>query len=632
MNGLVAVVSRTPEVLARGPQALARLRYFPFYDSCAIESDGAWLGACGPSGWQWCAGAGANDACGGAVATDGTAAVVCGDMVNAVALRRELGLAADASPALIALAAWRRWAGDLFRRLEGACTIVVHDPGRATTVAGCDARSIANLYALEVDGDVWFFTQAKALAVEPRFRLRMAERALAELLAIGFLHCGLSVADDVRSLLRCEHFEVKGGRLSVVSHHDDTAIVGDLRGHAYVDHLAASVRELVAEATADDDVALPLTGGLDSRTLAAALPASSGVVAMTFGGPRDGDTRVALRVARRRGLPHILLPMQPDYVARSAAETVWLTEGAVHPVDNITGSLMDRVAGLRSFVSGSGGEVGRRSDKAKAMLVDFAMLEAPEPEFERRFLAHARSPAIGRDLMIDLVAGDGGAFFDLGYENVTAVLRSTRGLDVVDRIDLWALCSGESRPRSKLRQAAFRMQPRVPFHSQRWVEAVMSGHRDERLDDVARLRLVWELDRRLAMIPWVVTHAPLPASAALQSVLRGVARRRARGAPPAPTPAAAALPLLSRAKKRLYRPSEDREEWLRTVSRAYVEDVLLSERFLERGIFRPQAVRDVVAAQMAGEARSKVLGPLLAVELWHRLFVDGDKPPVGAAS
>jgi asparagine synthase (glutamine-hydrolysing) len=95
--------------------------------------------------------------------------------------------------------------------------------------------------------------------------------------------------------------------------------------------------------------------------------------------------------------------------------------------------------------------------------------------------------------------------------------------------------------------------------------------------------------------------------------------------------AANAAALLSRAKERLYSPSEDREEWLRTVSRAYVEGVLLSDRCLERGIFQPQTVQALVAAQMAGEARSKVLGPLLTVELWHRLFVDGDPPPVGGA-
>jgi asparagine synthase (glutamine-hydrolysing) len=81
-----------------------------------------------------------------------------------------------------------------------------------------------------------------------------------------------------------------------------------------------------------------------------------------------------------------------------------------------------------------------------------------------------------------------------------------------------------------------------------------------------------------------------------------------------------------RLKVALYRPSEARERWLRAESGAYIEEVLLADRTLDRGLFRPEAVRRLVAEQLAGADRSAKLGLLLTVELWHRLFIEGERP------
>jgi asparagine synthase (glutamine-hydrolysing) len=57
--------------------------------------------------------------------------------------------------------------------------------------------------------------------------------------------------------------------------------------------------------------------------------------------------------------------------------------------------------------------------------------------------------------------------------------------------------------------------------------------------------------------------------------------------------------------------------------RGYVEDVLGSDRFLERGYFRPDAVRGMLAEHAAGERdHHRVLWQLLVLEEWHRKFID----------
>ena len=42
---------------------------------------------------------------------------------------------------------------------------------------------------------------------------------------------------------------------------------------------------------------------------------------------------------------------------------------------------------------------------------------------------------------------------------------------------------------------------------------------------------------------------------------------------------------------------------------------------------RPEAVRRLLDEQWAGQDRSSAIGQLLNLELWQRLFVDGDTAP-----
>jgi hypothetical protein len=70
------------------------------------------------------------------------------------------------------------------------------------------------------------------------------------------------------------------------------------------------------------------------------------------------------------------------------------------------------------------------------------------------------------------------------------------------------------------------------------------------------------------------------------------------------------------------RPYKDYDGWFRTLLRPWVEQLLLDRRTLDRGYFRPDYVRGLVAAHMNGEKHAVRLGALLTIELWHRQFLD----------
>jgi asparagine synthase (glutamine-hydrolysing) len=66
--------------------------------------------------------------------------------------------------------------------------------------------------------------------------------------------------------------------------------------------------------------------------------------------------------------------------------------------------------------------------------------------------------------------------------------------------------------------------------------------------------------------------------------------------------------------------------WFRNGFRHIVDEYVLSERSLGRGIFSPDHVRRLVSAHNAGENHDERLWSLVNFEIWHRRFIDGETP------
>ncbi len=65
--------------------------------------------------------------------------------------------------------------------------------------------------------------------------------------------------------------------------------------------------------------------------------------------------------------------------------------------------------------------------------------------------------------------------------------------------------------------------------------------------------------------------------------------------------------------------------WFLGPLRNFVRDTLLDERSLSRGYYRPEVLRQVVNDHLNAKVdRSRSIWSLLAIEIWHRLFVDDD--------
>ncbi|HET7602588.1 MAG TPA: asparagine synthase (glutamine-hydrolyzing) [Gemmatimonadales bacterium] len=67
--------------------------------------------------------------------------------------------------------------------------------------------------------------------------------------------------------------------------------------------------------------------------------------------------------------------------------------------------------------------------------------------------------------------------------------------------------------------------------------------------------------------------------------------------------------------------------WLKGAFRPLLDQYVLSERALQRGLFQPEALRHLVAEHVAGEANhDERLWALINLEIWQRLYLDGETP------
>ena len=106
---------------------------------------------------------------------------------------------------------------------------------------------------------------------------------------------------------------------------------------------------------------LPLTGGVDSRTLLAGIRSHGQLQSYTRGTPRDAEVVTASQLAKIKGIPHQCFPFPDHYLERSFPRIVHLTGGcvsaehghAIHPLSQLMRQ------GVHTVLPGTNGEFGR---------------------------------------------------------------------------------------------------------------------------------------------------------------------------------------------------------------------------------------------------------------------------------
>ncbi len=231
---------------------------------------------------------------------------------------------------------------DTLASVNGFFAGVFVDRAAGRTLLFTDRHGIERLYASETADGLYFASQAKALLrVLPHTRAFDPE-GLAEYVTFGCTTSPRTLFRDIRVIPQAARWAWDGRRWEKQRYFDASAWEGqDVLPRAEFERAyAETFRAVVPEYFGGDArVGLAATGGLDTRMILAARPASwRDPIAYTYTGPHDThDARIARALSDACAIPHEAIKLDEDFLRdfpQQADRTVVDTDGA----HGVTGS------------------------------------------------------------------------------------------------------------------------------------------------------------------------------------------------------------------------------------------------------------------------------------------------------
>jgi hypothetical protein len=400
----------------------------------------------------------------------------------------------------------------------------------------------------------------------------------------------------------------------------EPALLRDREG--WVDEFEALLREAVTERV-DHRTAIALSGGLDSRCIAAQLSGSTRAV--TFGMNGSEEIARARAVARALGLRQHVITLEPGYIGRGAREVVWLAEGrirafhahhlalarlrATHQIDALAiGYAGDAVVRWGAMtLSNSFGFAGGTSSLADAVYARQCVA------LDDRMVGEVLTPVFAAEV-------SGRARW-----GIHEVFSSSDGPSDVRRIQFAIDHVYPHKILPGVNLYADELAARDPY---------VDGELLAFLRRVPReLRVGGELQRALLRRRPGLAAVPNPKDGiapAWTGRLERAARFAVRGRRAAASHLDGVLRGIGRTPRRGL---GDYAADLRAAEGATMLSVLLEERTLDRGQIREGPVRAMIEETLTGRRpHTQVLGMLVTLELFQRQFVDRDSVVLSAAS
>ena len=524
-----------------------------------------------------------------------------GEIYNYVELRAELATNGrrfhSESDTEVILALYEAEGLRAFQRLNGMFAIAIWDQRLKRLILARDRFGVKPLYYVDAGGDFVFGSEIKALFCHPSVVPGIDPIALAEHFTFQFCLGDRTLYSDVHLL--------EPGQLLILGEQGTPLIEQFWRLHyrprsgRKLGEFAQELRErlegaLCRQVRSDVPVGSFLSGGMDTGAVCA-LAARHLRPLRTFtcgfnvsgmdGLEQNFDERADARnLAKQLGTEHYEIEIGPGDLMASLPAVVWHLDeprvGISHQIYKLSEFVRRHVPVV---LSGTGGD---EVFAGYPWRYDPVLGEADPNDFEERFYA------VWRRLMSDTERDD---LFSTATRQALAgrtprdgfksAIAETEGLDPLHRalhFEMRNFLQGVLLVEDRLNMA-YSVEARVPLLDNDIIDLIETVPAEFKYDG-QRTKIV------------------------LKEALRGLLRNE----------------VLNR-RKQGFTPPE--KTWIRTVSRPQIEAILLDPRSLDRQLFRPEAIRKILAAHFEGYKDNRFLiWSLLCVEWMQRLFMDGDRP------
>jgi asparagine synthase (glutamine-hydrolysing) len=289
-----------------------------------------------------------------------------GEVYNYPELRTELGSRQfhTDSDTEVVLRAHDRWGVDALQRLRGMFAFAIWDERSQELVCARDRFGIKPFYYAEVDGVLYFASEAKALLpLLPSVETDLD--GLKDYLAFQFCLAGKTLFKGVRELPAAHYMRIGRGATAPTRYWD---VHYDIDFDHTESHFEEAIESLLSESVrfhlrSDVPVATYLSGGLDSSAVASLARRHSGDRLKSFTGtfPRDpgyDESEYARALAASSDLELHEVPIVVDDLAREAEAVAYHLDYPAAGPGSLPQYVVSRAAGseVKVILGGVGGD------------------------------------------------------------------------------------------------------------------------------------------------------------------------------------------------------------------------------------------------------------------------------------
>ena len=622
MPGIFGLVhsESSPELLNRATLSMvAPLMHFPWYHWTESRRPGAALGFVrlgALTGAPQC------------VTSEDNRHVLAfdGELFNAHELQKELGLHVpqdgEASRhATIALHALRHKGTAVLERFNGLFQLALWDSSRKELLVSGDRGGLRPIYLAQHGDELAFAPEVKALLALPWVSRAIDYAGVLSFLRHGFCIGQRTFFQAVKVLPPGAFAIFRQGRLQMQRYWEmDFQNDPSQNEKETSRRFTETWREIMhAQTGGEHRHGLPLSGGIDSRLILAAMAADKReVLTFTIGNPGCKDAEVAKRLAETAGYANLFSPIVAGEAATSLERAVYLTDGMFNCFHANVQRLLPSLAETVSVVYDG--------------ITPLDSLYDPEDLFWRRLLRQTKPVrwlrsevdhknihafALAAHTCVNLLSAEAQAHLRQEQDFITEFVHGQRqksggATAVIDRFWLeefqprFAACGPQI-----LRSI---VEVRCPFFDNRMLDLIGTLTPMQRSSYKPLQRAaICALTPALARIPWERTGLPLTAGLYKTQVRRATnaVRRRLHEAQQRQT--------ITGNTKMI-----DYDEMIRNSPELQRKVAAL---MIERGpegsrLFNRHSLRLLLVEHMnRGGNFAEIIGRIITVETWHRLFV-----------
>lgn len=219
--------------------------------------------------------------------------------------------------------------------LNGVYAAVIWDKKEKSLSIVNDRYGFRKLFYWDSGDRFVFSSEYKAIKSSPDFPAKIDEMTLSNILTFGYALEDRTLFEAVKVIPAASVVTVKDGGVSIKKYWDYSFFEeGDKRlsEDEYVDAFAEKITGAVKKRVRGvERLALPLSGGLDSRTVAAVLGRLNTVgfvKAYSHGNPSCYDVRFGRQIARALNFPHATDLIGEEFIKEHSVRFQYLCEGS----------------------------------------------------------------------------------------------------------------------------------------------------------------------------------------------------------------------------------------------------------------------------------------------------------------